>query len=210
MTAVNPGSVYASALQRGRGLRARHSGGGIQTLAVHRWLADAGPVDERVIERAVGPVLDVGCGPGRHVHALALRGVQALGLDASPTAIRLAHERGAEAVLGDVFTYGLEPGAWRTILLLDGNLGIGGDPVLLLKRTATLLASGGSVLLEADAPGTGLQHGSVRLEDAEHESHWFPWARVGTEMVESVAHTAGLRQIGAWEDTGHWFAELAR
>ena len=64
-------------------------------LPLARWLGPAGAVDERVLERARGPVLDVGCGPGRHVHALARRGVLALGVDVSPVAVRLARARGA-------------------------------------------------------------------------------------------------------------------
>lgn len=203
-----PWSLYESALEAGGALTARHADGLIQTLAVHQWLADADSVDERLIERARGPVLDVGCGPGRHVSALVRRGVPALGLDASPLAVRLASERGATAVQGDVFSLGLETGVWETVLLLDGNVGIGGDPVALLRRAAEFLTPMGSILVETDAPGGGVQSLPVRLERGDAVSRWFPWARVAHDRAAEVAEGAGLRLIDGWLDEGRWFVEL--
>lgn len=203
-----PWTIYGAALDRGGDMTARHADGVTQTLAVGRWLADADPVDERLVDRALGPVLDVGCGPGRHVHALVQRGVAVLGLDASPAAVRIASARGAEAVEGDVFTHGLELGVWETVLLLDGNLGIGGDPAALLRRVAEFLTPTGRVLVETDPPGTGLHSLPVRLERGGDVSLWFPWARVGIDELGGVAAEAGLALGDRWEDTGRWFAEL--
>lgn len=208
MTAARPWSLYESALEAGHALTARHADGVTQTLAVGQWLADADPVDERLIDRVRGPVLDLGCGPGRHVSALVRRGIPALGLDASPLAVRLASARGASAVQGDVFTHGLELGVWETVLLLDGNLGIGGDPVALLRRTTEFLTPQGAVFVETDAPGTGLQSLPVRLERGEDVSHWFPWARVAHDRIGEVAGAAGLRVVDGWLDDGRWFVEL--
>ncbi len=203
-----PWTMYESALEGGATLTARHADGVTELLAVGRWLADADPVDERLVDRARGPVLDVGCGPGRHVHALVRRGIAALGLDASPLAVRIASERGAEAVLGDVFTHGLELGVWETVLLLDGNLGIGGDPQALLRRVAEFLTPGGAVLVETDAPGGGARAVPVRLERGEDVSIWFPWARVCNDAISDIAAGAGLRCVDRWADEGRWFAEL--
>src|SRR5205823_12853989 len=46
-----------------------------------RWVEALTIEDDSVLARAVGPVLDVGFRPGRHVLALAERGVVALGID---------------------------------------------------------------------------------------------------------------------------------
>lgn len=203
-----PWTIYGAALDRGHSLTARHADGLLETLAVANWLADADPVDERLIDRARGPVLDVGCGPGRHVHALVQRDVPALGLDASPIAVRIASERGAAAVLGDVFTHGLELGVWETVLLIDGNLGIGGDPGALLRRVAEFLTPTGRVLVETAAPGTGVRSIPVRLERGEDVSLWFPWATVAHDEIDGPATEAGLVVADRWEDAGRWFAEL--
>ena len=205
---ARPWSLYESALEAGGALMARHADGVVQQLAIQQWLAEADPIDERIVERARGPVLDIGCGPGRHVAALVRRGVAALGLDASPLAVRLASARGASVVQGDVFTHGLELGVWETVLLIDGNLGIGGDPAALLRRVGEFLTATGTVLVETDAPGGGVQSLPVRLERGEDVSHWFPWARVAHDRIEGVAREAGLSTVERWSDSGRWFAEL--
>ena len=45
------------------------------------------------------------------------------------------------------------PGTYRTILLLDGNIGIGGAPVMLLKRAGELLDDDGAIVVETDPCG---------------------------------------------------------
>jgi SAM-dependent methyltransferase len=54
-------------------------------------LVDAGEVR--------GRVLDVGCGTGEHALMAAARGLEATGIDAAPTAIRLAKEKAAQRSL---------------------------------------------------------------------------------------------------------------
>ena len=54
--------------------------------------------------------------------------------------------------------------AWRTILLLDGNIGIGGAPVALLRRAGELLAPDGRIVVETDPPGAPTHRVRVRLE----------------------------------------------
>jgi SAM-dependent methyltransferase len=188
----------------------RDEGGAARPLPLDVWLGAAGAVDERVLDRARGPVLDVGCGPGRHVHALARRGVLAVGIDISPAAVALARRRGATALEASIFDRVPGAGRWRTALLLDGNIGIGGCPDALLARLAGLLARGGTVLAELDRPGTGVVCGRVRIEHGETVSDWFAWARIGVDAVDGPAQTAGLRVSARWRDGGRWFAALER
>jgi SAM-dependent methyltransferase len=202
--------LYAAALtRRPQGLVARDRAGVAVELATARWLAGAGSTDLRVLRRARGPVLDIGCGPGRHVRALAGRGVAALGIDASPAAVRVARDRGTRVLHGSVFDVVPAMGGWRTALLLDGNIGIGGDPEALLRRLADLLTPDGAVLCECEAPGAGLRSGPLRLEHDDGASRWFPWSRVSVDALEGVARPAGLTTAARWEDGGRWFAELA-
>jgi SAM-dependent methyltransferase len=198
--------LYGATLRRRAPLLLREEDGGTRPVPLDVWLGRAGAVDERVLDRARGPVLDVGCGPGRHVHALARRGVLAVGVDVSPVAVALARRRGVAVLEASIFDR--LPGGWRTALLLDGNIGIGGHPDALLRRLHALLAPGGIVLAELDAPGIGLARGRVRLEDGVSASDWFAWARVGADAIAGPALAAGLRVGARWHDEGRWFAAL--
>ena len=206
--AVAAADLYGETLRRGGALLLRDAAGGARPLPLDAWLGAAGAVDERVLARARGPVLDVGCGPGRHVHALARRGVLAVGVDVSPVAVALARRRGATVLEASIFDRLPGAGRWRTALVLDGNIGIGGRPDALLRRLVALLAPGGVVLAELDGPGTGIHRGRMRLENGEATSHWFAWARVGTDAVATAARAAGLRIASRWRDGDRWFAAL--
>jgi SAM-dependent methyltransferase len=190
-------------------LATRAEDGTLLHSTIERWLGPASRVDERLLARARGPVLDVGCGPGRHVVALARRGVPALGLDLSPAAVELAQARGAAVVEGSIFGEVPAAGEWGSALLLDGSLGIGGSPRRLLRRVRQVLRPGGRILVELDAPGTPSGHLHVRLEAQGEVSEWFPWARVAADAIEDIARGALLALLEAWSDGGRHFALLA-
>jgi SAM-dependent methyltransferase len=177
------------------------------TLPVQRWRSVPERGDQVMIGRCAGPTLDVGCGPGRLTSALTARGVAALGVDVSPVAVRLTRSRGAAALRRDVFGPVPGTGRWRHVLLADGNIGIGGDPHRLLRRTRELVAPGGTVLVEVDPPGSGAQCGQVRINGV---GRWFAWAWLGADGVGGVAAEAGLRLGWLAVCGGRWFAELER
>ncbi|QEC50798.1 methyltransferase domain-containing protein [Baekduia soli] len=177
-------------------------------LDVARWLGPVTAADETVLQRAVGPVLDIGCGPGRHVHALARRGVLALGVDVSPDAVRLARSRGAPVVEGSVFDVVPGPHRWGSALLLDGSVGIGGAPRRLLGRVRELLVPGGRLLVETEAPGVATRTVRARLEGTGARSAAFPWALVGADGIGALGAATGFATVERWCDDGRWFAEL--
>ena len=98
-------------------------------LDVSRYLAAPSPSERRLLGVGDGPVLDVGCGPGRMVQAALLSGRPALGIDLSATSIAIALARRLPAVHGSVFDRVPDEGSWGTVLLMDGNIGIGGDQI---------------------------------------------------------------------------------
>jgi len=149
--------------------------------------------DHVVLDLCQGPTLDVGCGPGRMTQLLAERGKIALGIDVVPEAIWQTRDRGVAAILRDVFDGVPAEGRWRTVLLADGNLGIGGDPVRLLRRIAQLLALDGRVVADVAPPGTGLRSGEVRLTAGGLTSRPFPWSVVGADAIDEIASDAGFR-----------------
>lgn len=187
------------------GVRREH--GGYDALPLDRWLGPGDAADAMVLAHAAAPVLDIGCGPGRHLAALAGAG---MGVDLSPVAVRIARGRGVHAVLGSIFDHVPGTGTWDTALLLDGNIGIGGAPGALLHRARELLSSAGRVLVELEPPGTPTLNTRVRLEAPGVVSDWFAWASVGVDGIEPIAAGAGFSVRAAFGAEGRWFACLDR
>ncbi|MGW4529131.1 class I SAM-dependent methyltransferase [Amycolatopsis sp. NPDC004378] len=158
-----------------------------------RWHRRADHADGWLLDHCVGPTLDLGCGPGRLVADLQERGVPALGIDSSAKALRYCRERRAPALQADVFDALPAEGTWQRVLLADGNIGIGGDPVRLLIRAASLLRPGGAVVLETSPSWPGLWRGRARWPDPRDPADgWFPWALVGSDALPALATAAGL------------------
>lgn len=209
-------AMYQSGL-RGAAVRIRYSDGTSVPLDVARWHGPARGADASLLERIDGSALDIGCGPGRLVAALAARGVTALGIDIAPLAVGLARRAGGRALRLSVFDEIPGAGTWSYAVLADGNIGIGGDPVRLLRRVADLLAPAGSVLVELDAPSFGARLERVRLEADGSVGDWFPWARVAADALAPIAASAGLAVLEQWTApdppavrSTRWFAALTR
>jgi len=175
------------------------------TLDLDRWAGPVDDADESVLARCVAPVLDVGCGPGRFVLALARRGQAALGVDITAAAVRLTRGHGVPALHRDVFDRTPGEGRWPTALLMDGNIGIGGDPVRLLGRARALLRTGGQLLVEVH-PGPDVdRRGHVRFVP---HGPLFPWAEVGWPALRRDADRAGYSVGDVWSVAGRSFAVL--
>jgi SAM-dependent methyltransferase len=199
----------------------RAAAGGSGTLTLHddlgrahpiepgRWCRPHLPGDTGLLSRSSGPALDVGCGPGRLTRALTRLGRPTLGIDLSPAAVRLARAAGVMALRRDVFAPLPGHGRWRTVLLADGNIGIGGDPAALLRRCRELLAEGGRLHVEVAAPGTRTWAGDAVLT-AGDTSAPLPWAVVAVGDLAALAGPAGLRVHASWTEADRWFTTLTR
>ncbi len=179
-------------------------------LPVHDWLRDATLSDQALLSHCRGATLDVGCGPGRMSAQLAADGHHVLALDLVHEAVHQARERGVPALRRNVFDPMPGEGGWDTVLLADGNIGIGGDPEALLARSRELLADGGRVVVDLAAPGSGLVTHEARIVSRGRSSSTFPWAALGADAVDAVARRAGLRSSRVGEHHGRWFAVLVR
>ncbi len=192
------GNLYDRALD-GERCWVRHDDGEIRSLPVRRWLGGRhadGPFDRAVVELCEGPTIDLGCGPGRLVTELVRRGIPALGVDQSATAVGLAQRNGAPVLRRDVFEPLPGTGRWQTVLLADGNVGLGGDPLRVLRRAAELLGRHGQCIVEFDAVARGIRTGWVRLESSKAIGPWFRWASVGIDCAAELAEEAGLALTG--------------
>lgn len=188
------GKLYDRALA-GERCWVRHDDGRLCRLPVPAWLggrhADA-DFDRAIVGLCDGPTIDLGCGPGRLVAHLVQRGVPALGVDQSSTAVELARRSGAPVLCRDMFDQLPGMGRWQTVLLADGNVGLGGDPWRVLSRAAELLRCGGRCIAEFDSAVSGVDAGWVRLESSRTIGPWFRWASVGVDCVASLAEDVGL------------------
>jgi SAM-dependent methyltransferase len=181
-----------------------------RAVPLARWVGDtrATPADRRadsaMLDGCMGATLDLGCGPGRLTAELTVRGVNALGVDTSETAVAMTIRRGALAVNRNIFDPLPLVGHWAHVLLADGNIGIDGDPLRVLRRAASLLAQGGVVIAEVEPPAAahGIRVGKMRWETDVLKGHWFSWATVGLEVVPSIAADAGLR-VARTVEVGH-------
>lgn len=177
-------------------------------LDVRRW-QQMDAADEVLAARCEGPVLDVGCGPGRFVEFLAAAGRAALGVDISTVAAAQTAARGAAVLTRSVGDRLPGEGRWGTVLLADGNIGIGGDPGWLLRRCAGLLRPGGLALVEADPDDLAEQAVTLRLHGpGGRTSLPLPWARLGARAVVQVAAGAGFVAVEEWRLHGRVFLAL--
>ena len=174
-------------------------------LAVGRWLGGTDStqadraVDDALLERCLGPTVDVGCGPGRLTAALAGRGITSLGVDVSAEAVEMTRRRGGRAIHHDVFAPMPDATTWTHALLADGNIGIGGNPVRLLQRVRQLLHPEGRIVADVESHPCGVRREDRRWETHHAVSRWFPWVLVGADAVGALAEAAGFHLVSTDE-----------
>jgi SAM-dependent methyltransferase len=181
-----------------------------RVLDVARWSAEADATDLSLLSAVTGPLLDVGCGPGRMVAAALALDIVALGIDISSAAIEVARGVGLPVVHRSVFDAVPREGRWQTVLLVDGNIGIGGDVVALLARCVELATPDGEIVVETHPDAYRDERFTGRLADAEgHASAEFPWAEIGLHPLAANAGRLGLTVRQSWVLGGRGFARLA-
>ena len=178
-----------------------------------------------------GPVLDLGCGGGRHSLHFQSLGLDVTAVDVSPGAIEVCRERGVrDARLLDLRTPPRDK-EWRTILLMCGNLGLG-ETWEGTRRVLTRLASAaapGALLIGATVDPTytqspahvsyqqamlaaGRHRGEVRLR-LRYGGKVSPWWNMicipGSEMSSLVEGT-GWTIIEHVEDGCDQYVALVR
>jgi len=178
-------------------------------MDVARWNGAADSVDLRLLASVLGPVLDVGCGPGRMVQAARELGLDALGIDVSPVAVDILRQNGLPVFHGSVFDPIPHEGTWQTVLLVDGNVGIGGDVDAMLARCGELLSPTGEIVVELHPDDHRDRTYIGRIVDPNGgASETFPWAEVGLRSMLLRAARLGFELRQAWSEDDRSFCRL--
>lgn len=170
-------------------------------------------------------LLDVGCGPGRHAQALALRGIEVVGVDISERFVAIARRdapTGATFVHGDARSLAYDAEFDAVISLCQGAFGLSEGPGAPLDGDAAVLAGmaralrpGGLMALSAfsayfqvrhlDPPSgfdaeRGVHHEVFEVRDPEgRPAHWDAWTTCFTPReLRLLAAGAGLEVLELW------------
>jgi SAM-dependent methyltransferase len=170
-------------------------------------------------------LLDVGCGPGRHAHALARAGIEVVGIDISERFIDLARQEappGATFVRGDARALAYDGEFDAVISLCQGAFGLSDGPGTPVDPDADVLAGmaralrpGGRLALSAfsayfavrhlegtntfDA-GRGVHHELFEVRDEEGRTAEHPaWTTCFTPReLRLMTAAAGLELSALW------------
>jgi SAM-dependent methyltransferase len=170
-------------------------------------------------------LLDVGCGPGRHCHALSRLGMEVVGLDISHSFLVAAGS--GRWVRADARELPFKPGGFdAAISLCQGGFGLlgGEDDGLVLEQIAQVVAKGGRIALtgfssyfavrfleETDCfdAATGVNHEKVEVKGSEGRSGTFDlWTTCFTPReLRLMASAAGVEVLGLWSVRPGSYAE---
>jgi SAM-dependent methyltransferase len=207
------GGITPEVLERSDGYTQIGAGAEVYLSDFKAW-----PVAERKSVRYMrGRVIDVGCGAGRVALELQNRGVDVVGLDASPLASRAAKVRGVEQVWClPVEQLASQISEFDSIVLFGNNFGIFGTPKRareLLSDLATHAKDDAQIFVESTsayfggAPGfdrthyrsnkqRGLSPGQARFRYHYEDltGSWFDWLYVSRREMQLILRGTGWHQ----------------
>jgi len=175
-----------------------------------------------VLSRAGRRILDIGCGPGRHLLGLQERASLAVGLDISSLVLEVCRGRGGRClVLGSSRRLPFRPGAFDTVILMSNGLGLSGgssETLEMLGEVKRTVGRGGLLIAhttDPTDPESGVDE-HYRLENITRKrplgllrirlrygglvGPWFKLMLMTPREVRSHLFTAGfrLRRSIAW------------
>lgn len=202
---------------KGRGYEVvERDDGNIDISGGRAYLADYShwPMHQKqAIRYAKGRVLDVGCGAGRHALYLQRKGLDVLGIDASPLAVAVSRRRGLrQARVMSVTQISSALGTFSTILMLGANFGLFANrrrARWLLGKLHTITDLDARIIAESLDPyqtdnpfhlayhrrnrRRGRMAGQlrIRVRYQRYATPWFDYLFVSREEMRSILHGTG-------------------
>ena len=174
------------------------------------------PLHQRKAMRyARGRVLDIGCGAGRHSLYLQEKGLEVMGIDNSPLAVKVCKQRGlANTEVMSINQIGRQLGIFDTVIMMGNNFGLFGSferARRLLEKLNTVTSKNGRIIAETievyqtDNPDhlsyhefnrqRGRMGGQVRIRARykKYTTPWFDYLMVSKKEMEEILEGTGWR-----------------
>jgi len=166
---------------------------GLYFLEYEQW----SPLEQQVVNKAKGRILDVGCGAGRHSLYLQQKGFAVTGIDNSPGAIEVCQLRGLKnamvRALADFDEF--EADSFDTILMLGNNFGLFGDAEnakRILKKLSRITSAEAQIIAGTRNP--------YKTDSPEH-LEYHEWNRQRGRMPGQIKMRVRYRKtVGEWFD----------
>ena len=187
-------------------------------------IEDWSPIERKAIRLARGRVLDVGCGAGRVLLHVQSRGLEAVGIDNSPLAVKVCRLRGAKHVRVLPFErVGLELGMFDTVVMYCNNFGLFGSfarAKRLLRRLHGMTTPRARILASTTDPyrtsdpkhlayhrrnrARGRMGGQIRLRIRykDYATPWLDYLLVSKREMAEILDGTGWRLARCFEGHG--------
>jgi SAM-dependent methyltransferase len=185
------------------------------------------PFEKEAMESAKGRVLDVGCGAGRHSLHLQEKGLDVLGIDISPLAVKICRLRGLrKAEVMSIDEVNFKPNSFDTIIMMGNNFGLFHSfrkARKLLKRFNKITSPNALIVAATRDPYTtdnpahleyhrsnrkrGRMGGQVRIRVRfkRYATKWFDYLMVSKEEMREILRGTGwkIKRFIDSEDSGY-------
>lgn len=179
---------------------------------------------QQAVDLARGRVLDIGCGAGRHALYLQGKGLDVVGIDVSPLAIKTCRERGLrDARVLSITQVSSRLGEFDTIIMMGSNFGLFGNMTRakwLLRRFRAVTSGNARIIAESADPHAtknpshlayhrrnrdrGRLPGQlrIRVRYQTYIGRWFDYLKVSREEMRNVVEGTGWRVTRFIPETG--------
>ena len=183
---------------------------------------------QQAVDLAHGRTLDVGCGAGRHALYLQSKGLEVVGIDVSPLAVKTCQERGLhDARVLSITQVTSALGRFDTILMMGSNFGLFGNlrrAKWLLRRLHAMTSDSATIIAESADPyatdkpchlayhrlnrerGRLAGQLRIRVRYQTYVGDWFDYLKVSRDEMTMIVEGTGWHVARFIPETGTVYA----